>query len=153
MAFVKAAIFYYSGANMFAMVLVISLLVEVGYRTLVYYFARCVKFVCLQEEVPSGCYESMNFAWRETILSFGFQSQNICVQAWFYIENIGSFIFWVFAVEGPVKANADLRWVREMPFIPISIIFCTLIGLSFIFLLILHCTKLFVLRGPFYRRS
>lgn len=152
MAFLKSAIFYYTGSNMFAIVLVISLLAEITYRTTVYYVARLLKHVCLNLEVPSGCYESMNYAWRETILSFGFQSRNVAVQAWFYIENIGFFIVWVFAVEGPVKSNPSLTWVRQMPFIPISIIFCILTALSFMLLIVIHCTKLFVLRGPFYHR-
>lgn len=155
-AFLKAGLFYYFKTDNFAIALVVSLLLEMAYRTLLYYIARLLKNIIALHgrDIPSGCYESMQYAWRETILSFGFQSQNILVQTWFYLENIGFFIFWIIALESQAELfEDDVGWAKEMIFLPASILFCILIGLSFFMLLIIHCSKLFVIHGPFYERK
>ena len=152
-AFFKAGLYYYFSQSQvkFALVLVASLLLEMAARTGLFYLARVFKYVCLGHEIPSGCYVSMNYAWRETILSFGFQSTNCLVQAWFYLENAASYSFWIYAVVfGPCSEfPEELGWVTWMVLTPSSALFCSLTAASLLMLVLLRCMKLLVIRTPF----
>jgi hypothetical protein len=48
-----------SQATQLGYYLVVFFLVEIGFRMLIYYIVRMVKYMIIDEGIPSGCYESI----------------------------------------------------------------------------------------------
>ncbi|CAG7815548.1 unnamed protein product, partial [Allacma fusca] len=142
-AALKAAALYKWSDNSFPVVLTLVVFSEIVVRLVVFYICRVIKFFWLETEIPSNCYESINFAWRSTILNYAFHSSNSFVQILFYAENIACFILWVIAA----KVFAPVWVMREM-FVPFSVIFSLLTGLSFVFLIACCFFGMIVMHGP-----
>ncbi len=136
-------------ANELGYYLLIFFLIEIGFRMLVYYIVRLVKYSIIGQGIPSGCYEAISYGWRSTILDLGYQSKNIAVQIWFYLENSICFIIWWVAVSFEPDSRPMIVQIRNNILAPLAAIF-VLFTLISVFLLF-ACTglKLHTLRGPF----
>lgn len=105
----------------------------------------------IDDGIPSGCYESISYGWRATILDLGFQSKNIAIQIWFYLENAICFIIWWVAVSFEAGARPMVEQISNNVLAPLAAIFVmfTLISVFLLF----ACTglKLHTLRSPFHK--
>ncbi|CAL8096081.1 unnamed protein product [Orchesella dallaii] len=121
-----------------------TLICLIFYHMILYYIARFLRFALVGRGIPGGCYESINYGWRSTILHTGFQSKNIATQIWFYLENCIMIAVWWFAVEtygdDRVKRNSQK---------PMIVIYISFTVLSVFFLFSAVGTKMHSLRNPF----
>ncbi|ODN05934.1 hypothetical protein Ocin01_00759 [Orchesella cincta] len=120
-----------------------TLICLIFYHMIVYYIARFLRFALMGKGIPGGCYESINYGWRSTILHTGFQSKNIATQIWFYLENCIMISVWWFTVE----TYGDPR-VKRNSLKPMTVIFICFAVLSVFFLFAAVGTKMHSLRNP-----
>jgi hypothetical protein len=124
-------------------------LCEIGFRMFLYYIARLIKYWYTGKTIPSGCYESINYGWRSTILDLGYQSKNIAVQIWFYTENSVCFIIWWIAISRIGSRRPTIQALRDHTLTPITAIFVLFTIVSVFLLFACAGLKLHTLRSPF----
>lgn len=115
------------------------------YHMLVYYISRVLRYVIMRRDVPGGCYESINYGWRSTILHTGFQSKNIATQIWFYVENCVMFTIWWFSIEYFGKR----RQRGNATHLPMTYLFTAFTVCSLFFLFAAVGSKMHRLESPF----
>ncbi len=122
----------------------VTLVCLILYHMLIYYVARVLRYMFMGRDVPGGCYESVNYGWRSTILHTGFQSRNIATQFWFYVENCIMFTLWWFSVE---KFGTDR--VKRNSQLPMTLIFTVFTVLSLFLMFAAVGAGLHRLESPF----
>jgi len=128
-------------------------LCEIGFRMLFYYIARALKFWYKKKEIPSGCYESINYGWRATILDFGYQSKNVVVQIWFYTENSLCFIIWWISIARIGREDANIMKLKDSVLTPLTVIFVMFTIISVFLLFACAGLRLHTLRGPYKKNA